>query len=322
LAVRADGVADFYRGRQVEIDVGFGAGGGYGLYTQVLARHLSKFIRGNPSITIKYMPGAGSIKSLNFVYNVAPRDGSLFAIAGETLPMFEILRPQGMKADFKKVEWIGRLGRMTNVIMVRGDAPATTIEAARKVQVILAANGKGDQTYLYPDLMNKLLGTKFKMVLGYPGSREMDIALERGEAQGRGGAWASWKAVRQDWIDRKFVVPLVRIGLEREPDLAKVPLLYELAAKDDDRAILRMVSSSAAVGRAYYAPPGVPKERVAALRTAFAKVVKDPEFLADARKRGITIEFMTGEELGRMVGSLNQASPAVIARAKALVNGN
>jgi hypothetical protein len=150
----------------------------------------------------------------------------------------------------------------------------------------------------------------------------MDIALERGEAQGRGGAWASWKAVRQDWIDRKFVVPLVQIGLEREPDLAKVPLLYELAPKDDDRAILRMVSSSAAVGRAYYAPPGVPKERIAALRTAFAKVVKDPEFLADAKKRGITIEFMTGEELGKVVSSLNQAPPAAVARAKALVNGN
>lgn len=313
-SLRADPVEDFYKGRSITLYIGYGAGGGFGLYGRLLVEHLGRHIPGSPSITPQFMPGAGSVKAANYLYNVAPRDGTAIGMFAETMPIFQLLEPRGFRLDTAKWHWIGRMDNMATVLIMRTDAPAKTIEEMRKTKVILGATGKSSPGYLYVVLMNKMIGTEFDIVSGYPGSADIMLAVERGEVHGRVGAWASFKSGNADLLSRGVVAPVIEIGLSPSSDLTHLPLLMNLGETDEIRESLRFMSVGAEIGRAFVAPPDVPAERVTALRRAFDATMRDPEFLKAAKERQAGIDPMKGEDLQKLVEETVAASPDLVRR--------
>jgi tripartite-type tricarboxylate transporter receptor subunit TctC len=311
----ADAVADFYKDKRITVVVGFGAGGGYGLYAQTIGPFISKYLPGKPDVVPQFMPGVGSLKAANYVYNAGPKDGTYFAVVAPTLVVQQVTEPQGMKIDHNKVQYIGRMNQMNTVFMVNSGRGIAGLDDAKKREVILASTGKGDQSYMYPMMANRLVGTKFKIVLGYKGSKDMQMAMERNEAEGRGGAWASWKSAFSEQIASGKFVPLFQIGLAKAEDLPKLPLLQDLVADADDKAAVEFLSAGAEIGRTIWAPAGMPKDRVAAVRTAFDKAMKDPEFMAGAKKRKMDLEYLSGANVQKVVARTLTVTPKQVARA-------
>jgi tripartite-type tricarboxylate transporter receptor subunit TctC len=203
-------------------------------------------------------------------------------------------------------------------MMVRGDSGIKSIDDIKKREVAVSSTGRGSPTFIYPTMLNNTLGTKFKVVLGYKGSASGRLALERGEVIGLTSAWTSWKATSRQWIDQKFIVPVVEVALEKSSDLPKsVPLVLDLARTDEDRALLEFMAAPTFTGRALAVPPGLPKERLAALRRAYDLMVKDAKFLADAERRKIDIVPLSGEKVEQRIRATANASPAIVKRAKA-----
>lgn len=313
---RADAIADFYRGKQMTIVVGFGAGGGYDRYSRLVAKHIVRFLPGNPTMVPQFMPGGGSLKMANYLYNVAPRDGSIIGMHSPVLPIFQLVRSKGFKLDVRNFIYIGSLATQNHVMMVRADHGVKTLEDAKKKEVIVSSTGRSSPTFIYPTIMNSVLGTKFKVVTGYKGSSAGRLAMERGEVHGLTSGWISWKANVPHWIESKFMIPLVEVAPANSPDLKGVPLLQNLAKNADERKLLEFISSPAATGRAVALPPNVPKARVAALRAAFDKMVKDKAFLAAAKKRRVAIEPMQGVKVQARIRAAVSISPALIKQAK------
>ena len=318
-AVRADAVADFYKGKRLQFVVGFGAGGGYGLYAQLLGEFMPKHMPGAPEVIPQFMSGAGSLKAANYVYNAAPKDGTYFAIVAPTLVIQQVTKPEGMKLDHRKVQYIGRMNQMNTVFMVSAGHGINTLDDAKKKEVILASTGKGDQSYMYPMMANRTIGTKFKIVLGYKGAKDMQLAIERNEVEGRGGAWASWKSSFADQLASKKLIPLYQIGLAKAADLPGTPLLQDIVANPSDKTAVEFLSAGAEIGRTLWVAPQVPKERVAALRAAFDATLKDPAFLASAKKRKMDIEYLGGADVQKVVAKTLSVTPAQIARANELI---
>ena len=312
---RADSVADFFKGKQIRFIVPAGTGGGYDFYMRLLAQYMGSHIPGKPSTVIINMPGAGGVKATNYLYNAAPRDGTAIGMPFFNLPLFQLIRPQGIKFDVRKMGWIGNMAELNDVIVVMASKGVKTIDDAKKRQVVLAASGKGSETYIYPQLCNALLGTKFKMVLGYQGTSAMTVAMERGEVTGRAGSWQAWPVTRPEWIREGKIYELVQAGLRRDPELPNVPLITDLAAPAD-KALSKFVSSAVAIARPPVAPPGLPADRLKALRDAFDATMKDPAFLADAKKRQIDLRVMTGQQVTAVIDDLFRTPKAVVERAK------
>ena len=315
----ADAVADFYKGKRIQIVVGFGAGGGYGLYAQTIGPVLAKYIPGKPDVIPQFMSGSGSLKAANYVYNAGPKDGTYFAVVAPTLVVQQVTKPQGMKIDHAKVQYIGRMNQMNTVFMVNSGRDIKNLGDAKKREVILASTGRGDQSYMYPMMANRLVGTKFKIVIGYKGSKDMQMAMERNEVEGRGGAWASWKSSFADQLASGKFVPLFQIGLAKAEDLPKVPLLQDIVADADDKAAVEFLSAGAEIGRTIWAPPGVPKDRLDAIRQAFDKAMKDPEFVAAAKKRKMDLEYLSGADVEKVVARTLKVTPKQIDRANELI---
>jgi len=319
IPAKADAVADFYKGKHLQFVVGFGAGGGYGLYAQLVGEFMPKHMPGNPEVIPQYMSGAGSLKAANYVYNAAPKDGSYLAISAPTLVIQQVTKPEGMKLDHRKVQYIGRMNQMNTVFMVTAGRGVNTLDDAKKKEVILASTGRGDQSYMYPMMANRLVGTKFKIVLGYKGSKDMQLAIERNEVEGRGGAWASWKSSFADQLASKKLIPLFQIGLAKAADLPGTPLLQDIVANADDKVAVEFLSAGAEIGRTLWVAPEVPKDRVAALRAAFDATMKDPAFLASAKKRKMDIEYLSGVDVQKVVAKTLTVTPKQIARANELI---
>lgn len=300
----AETPAEFYQGKTVTIIVGAGAGGGYTFYARLLAEFIERRLPGAPNIIIQNMPGAGGIKAANFVANVAPTDGSTLGFLLKHTPMAQVLGSKGVKYDAAAFRWIGNMDENQGVISVLKTAPATTIEQAKTTELILASTGRGSETYINPAVMNHTLGTKFKIVTGYKGASDMDLAIERGEAHGRGCAWAGWKILKPDWIAEGRLVNLVQVGLQKDTDLPNVPLLGDLAETEEQRQIFNFLALPNVMARSLFAPAGTPPDRVAALRAAFDQTVTDPAFLAEAAKRKISISPRSGAEVQRLVKKL------------------
>ena len=313
----ADGAAaeDFYKGKTITFVVGSSPGGTYDRYSRQLAEFWSRHIPGNPTIVIQNRPGAGSMTAANFVYNAVPKDGTAIGLTLNLIPLSQIVGAQGVKYDIGKMQWLGNMVDVVGVVAVSDRAPAITLEGAKRVEIVLGCVGKSSETYIVPVVMNALLGTKFKCVLGYPGISEIDLAIERGEVFGRGASWTSFVTLRPDWVRGKKIIPLVQIAFQRDPSIADVPLLIELATAPEDRAVLELVTSSGPFSRAPYAPPGVPRERIDILRRAFDAAMKDPEFLRTAADRKMDILPNTGEELEAIAARLLRTPEA---QAKAL----
>jgi tripartite-type tricarboxylate transporter receptor subunit TctC len=309
---QAQSVEEFYRGKTISFVIGYSAGGGYDAYARLVARHMGEHIPGKPSIVPRNMPGASSRVAAAWVANVAPKDGTVLATGDQSLALAQAMGEK-LQFDVTKFIFIGNPSAENNTTVTWHTSPVKTIEDAKKHEVPVGATG-GSTSSQYPRAMNALLGTKFKIILGYPGGNDINLAMERGEVQGRGSnSWASWKATRADWLKEKKINILVQIGLNKAPDLPDVPLLMDLAGNAEDKAVLRLLSSPSAIGRPIFTTPGVPEDRVKALRAAFDATIKDPAFLEDAKKAGLEIDPVSGEELQRIVGDI-VATPEPVAK--------
>jgi tripartite-type tricarboxylate transporter receptor subunit TctC len=235
------------------------------------------------------------------------------------LPLFQLIRPKGIHFDISKMGWVGNLAELNSVIAVMSSSPIRSIEDAKKSEVVLGSSGKGSESYIYPQLLNGLVGTRFKMVLGYGSTAVMTLAMERGEIQGRGGSWLMWPVSRPDWIRDGKIRILAQAGRVRDPDLKDVPLITELVA-DADKPVARFVSSAVVTARMVGLPPGVPEEMLKAMRDAFKATVKDPAFIAEAKKRRMDLRLMSGEELQAEIDQFFRTPKAVIERAKQVLN--
>jgi tripartite-type tricarboxylate transporter receptor subunit TctC len=310
---QAQSPAEFYKGKNIDLIIGFTQGGGYDVYARTVARHLANHIPGKPHIIPKQMTGAGSRKAAGYVYNVAPQDGTTLATADQSLPLQQALEEPGLKFDATKFFWIGNVNADNNTLAVWHTSGITSIEQCKTREVVLGATGPNTSAQ-YPQVMNNLLGTKFKIISGYPGGADINLAMERGEVAGRGSnAWASWKSTRAEWLKDKKINILVQIGLEKAEDLPNVPLLMDLAKSDEDRRVLRLLSAPTAIGRPLFTTPNVPKDRVTALRRAFDATMKDPGFLADAKKAKLDLNPISGEKLQEIANEI-VAAPKPVAK--------
>jgi tripartite-type tricarboxylate transporter receptor subunit TctC len=305
-------VEDFYRGKQLEMVIGYSPGGTYDLYARLVARFLGNYIPGRPTIVPRNMPGAGSRAATKWVYSVGPKDGTILATADQSLSVEQAMGDKQLDLDTTKLIYIGNPNADNNTTATWYTSGIKTIEDAKRKQVVMGATG-GSTSSQYPKAMNALIGTKFKIVIGYPGGNDVNLAMEKGEVDGRGSnAWGAWKSTRPDWLRDQKINILVQIGLTKAPDLLDVPLLIDLATNDEDRAIFKLLSASSTIGRPVFTSPGVPAERVKALRDAFDAMVKDPVFLAEAAKEHFDINPVSGEDMQRIVEDI-VATPRPIA---------
>ncbi|MBK19102.1 MAG: hypothetical protein CMM52_09750 [Rhodospirillaceae bacterium] len=313
----ADPVADFYKDQVGIMAVGFSPGGGYDRYSRLVVNHLGKYIPGKPAFVPQFMPGGGSLKMANYTYNVAPKNGTFIGLASPMLPIFQLIRSKGFKLDVRKLSWLGRLATQKHVMMVRADTGIKSLEDLKKKEIVAAASGLASPTYMFPAFLNSALGTKFKIIKGYKGSAGTRLALERGEANALSSGWISWKSNVPQWIESKFIIPVVELGFDKSPDLPKhVPLILDLAKTKADREFMEFMMGPTITGRAIFGPPGLPKARLAALRAAYDKMVKDPDFLAEAKRRKIEVHPMGGAEIAKRVTRTASASAATVKRAK------
>ncbi|MGE5539471.1 MAG: Bug family tripartite tricarboxylate transporter substrate binding protein [Gemmatimonas sp.] len=309
----ADAVSDFYRGKRINLIIGYGTGGGYDQYARVLARFYGDHVPGNPTIVPQNMPGAGSRKAANWLYNVAPKDGTALATLGQNTPTDQALGAEGIQFDVRKFNWIGNMVVVNNSLAVWHTSGVKTIEDARRKVIPVGATGAASPSVLYPQVSNNILGTRFKIISGYPGGGDINLAMERGEVMGRGSnSWASWKSTRPDWIRDHLINILFQVGPQREPDLSDVPLWTDLARNDEERRVLEVLSGDVAVGRPIIGPPGLAEDRVRALRVAFDETMKDPRFVAEAASQRMDIRPLGGEELQGIVARIVDLSPRVV----------
>jgi tripartite-type tricarboxylate transporter receptor subunit TctC len=319
---RADDVADFYRGKRVNLVIGYGNGGGYDIYARLLGRFLGDHIPGKPTVLPQNMPGAGSRRAANWLYSAAPRDGTVIACLGQATPTDQALSQPGVQFDARKFNWIGNLVVVNNILFVSATSGVATVEEARKKALSIGATGASSPSVLYPQVSDRLLGTKFNIVAGYPGGGDINLAVERHEVDGRGSdSWASMKSTHPDWLRDHMVNILFQVGPKREIDLPDVPLWSELGSNDDERQVLEILSGDVAVGRPILTAPGVPADRVKALRKAFDDTMADPQFIAAAMQANMYLNPMGGEELQKIVDRIAAPAPKILALIKQATAG-
>jgi len=314
----ADPVADFYKGKQIRFVIRTTPGGDYDQYTRLFARFMGKHIPGNPALIPVNMPGGGGITAANYMAQVAPRDGTVIGIVSQGLAADQALgmSPQ-LKADLREFQWIANIVYSNQLLVVWHTSPTKTIEDAKKRVTTIGTTGAGSASVQYPAFYNNVLGTKFKIVFGYPGGQHIDLAMERGEVEGRGtNPYSGWMASKPTWIPQKLIIPLIQAGIEKEPALPDIPLILDQPVMAEDKPLLRFMAEASTVGRPLATTPGVPAERVAALRASFAETLKDPEFIAAAKQENLEINPMTGDRLQQIIFGLLNAPQDVRERMK------
>jgi tripartite-type tricarboxylate transporter receptor subunit TctC len=306
--------AEFYKGKIVELDIGYSVGGAYDGYARMLARHMGKYIPGNPTIVPKNMTGAGSLRLANYLYNAAPKDGTVFGTIGRGTGFDPLLGQKGAQFDAGKFNWIGSSNNEVSVCVAWNTSGIAKFEDLLTKQLVVGASGPSADTYQFPAVVNGALGTKMKIVIGYPGGNDIDLAMERGEVQGRcGWSWTSLKATHHAWLDQKKLNILFQMGLTKHRDLAGVPLVIDLAKTDEQRAILKLMFARQVMAWPIVAPPDLPPDRVEVLRKAFMATEQDKEFLADADKAQLEINPVSGEDIQKLVQEVYQ-TPAALAQ--------
>jgi len=318
-AATAETAAEFYKGKTLKIVFGFGVGGTYGKYSQILAQYLATYTGAEKVIT-QSMPGAGGIKATNFMYNVAKPDGLTLHMPPDTIVISELLRPKAVKYKSNDFQWLGTAIQSNSIIVLRTDAGIKKAEDLKTRQVIMGSTGKGSQTFLMPSLVNGVFGAKFKIVSGYKGSRKTQLAMEQNEVQGVALTWLSWKSAKEQWFTDGFAMPVVQIGVTKEQDLPNVPMLADLVT-GENKQIVNFMATMGPLGRGLTVPKGTPQDRVDFLRSAFAKTVADPNFIVNAEKRKLRVKAATGLELQKIVNDSLKVSDETVKRAQALIFG-
>ena len=315
-----DAVADFYRGKQMSIVVGFSPGGSSSLYAQALARHMGRHLPGSPNIIIQHMPGAGSLVAANHIYNAAARDGTVFGTASRTVGIEPLLGNKNARFDALKFNWIGTANVEYTTCIAWHTAPVKTLQDAMTKELIVGGTGADATEVVFPRAANKLAGTRFNVVLGYPGSTEMLLAMERGETQGFCGiGWTFVKLRKGDWLRDKKINILFQITMQKHPELPEVPSIIDHARTPEDRKVFEFLFAPQEMGRPFFAPPDVPADRVKALREAFEKTLKDPAYLAEAERMGIEVQHRGGEHIHRLLEGIYATPKDVIERAQEVV---
>ena len=308
---------EFFRAKKnVNLYIGYAPGGSYDLYARLVARHLGKHIPGNPSVVPNNMPGAGSLQAANFIYSVAPRDGTALGALGETVAMEQALKNPGVKYDATKFTWIGRIASSNNIHLVWHTAKAQSVEDTKTYEQTVAGTGPANLAETVPKLLNAIAGTKFRVISGYASSGPGMLAMERGEVDGAGTSWAIVKATKQDWLRDKKVKIILQDVPERDPELKDVPALLEFAKTDSDRQLLGVYASGGAIGRSYSAPPELPPHIAAALRAAFQAMTKDPELKAELAKAVLDLEPADHAFLEKTVSAAANVSDEVRERVR------
>lgn len=313
-----DDVAAFFRDKQIRMVVGSAAGDGYDINARVLARHLTNHIPGKPAIVIQNQPGAASVPMTNAVYNTAPRDGTVIGAAINGMTTAPLVTPEIVKFDLAKLIWLGSTNRDIQITYLWHTSPIRTPQDMLANEVLVGATSAGTTHVDYPLVARALLGFKFKLISGYPGTGPVHIAMERGEVQGFGAnGWLALKALKSDWLKDDKVRIIMQYGMTRSPEFPNVPAIGEFLKTEQDRQAIEMMVTRLQFGRPFFLPPDVPAARVEALRRAFDATMKDPAYLAEAEKAKLDVAPMQGEEIGPLVAKVLATPPPVVARVRA-----
>jgi tripartite-type tricarboxylate transporter receptor subunit TctC len=305
---------DFYQGKTVNFVIGYPVGGGYDTYSRLVAAHLGQHLLGHPSVIPVNMPGAVTIRATNYLYNEAPKDGTVVGMIDQAIYLNQILGTAQLRADATRFNWVGRIVGNSAVLYAWHLSPVKKIEDTFSRELIVAAGGVSSR--LNWQVLNTLVGTRLKLISGYPGTGEERIAMERGEIEAMSQPWPIIKTELAQWLTEKKISLLVQTGVDKNPGLTGVPRMIDLAKNDDDAALLKLFSTPSTIGRAVAAPPGLPPERVAELRRAFIETLSDPAFLRDVERAHLDLEPLAGDALQAAVASSGKFSPELIARAQ------
>jgi tripartite-type tricarboxylate transporter receptor subunit TctC len=319
-----DQVAQFYKGRQINVIVGSSAGGGYDIYARLLSRHMPKYIPGNPAMVVSNMAGAGSNAAAAHIYNAAPKDGTVIGALQNSAVLDALLDAllgdtKRLRHDATKFVHLGSATIDHYVCIARADAEVKSFKDLLTQELIIGASQPGTSTRDFPAMLNNMTGSKIRLVSGYPGTREITLAIEKGEVKGLCGfSWSSLQAQRPDWLKSGFIRVIVQEHDKGHPDITKmgVPLAVDFARTPENRRVMELIYSSETFGRPYMMSPGVPADRVAALRKAFMETLRDPELLAEARRIGLVIDPISGEELQALAEKLFATPVAIVEQAK------
>jgi tripartite-type tricarboxylate transporter receptor subunit TctC len=323
----AQSVEEFYRGKTINMVISSGEGGTNDAYARLIADQLGKHIPGNPTIVPRNMPGAGGLKAANYIYEIAPKDGLYYGIVQRGIAVQPLMEVQSANYDPRQYVWVGSTARETSVGVVwAASTDVKTIQEAMQKELIIGSSGVGNDTGGFPLVLNHFLGTKFKLIHGYKSGSEITLAMERGEVQGRiGWSWGSVKSRSADWLRDNKIRILVQMGVEKAEDLPNVPLVLDLAKSPEDRDAMELIFAASTIGWPSVMPPGTPPDRVAAIRAAYDRMVKSPEFAAQAEKRNLELDPVKGEEIDKIVARIMSFPPPVVERARvamAAASGN
>jgi tripartite-type tricarboxylate transporter receptor subunit TctC len=308
--------ATFYKGKTVRLIVGVGVGSGYDINARAVARHIGKYIPGNPTVIVQNQPGAGSLTMTNQLVAAGPFDGTAIGVTFNGLPTAPLLQPAGARFDATKLHWVGSTNREAQVMYVFHTAPIKTMADIQNTEFIVGAQAPGSTQYDYPMLARDLFGWKVKVITGYGATPKINLAMERGEVHGTWANWSTLKAISANWIKDKQVRMVAQWALKAHAELPDVPLITTLAKTDEQKQALDLALARLEFGRPFFLPPGVPSDRVEAIRRAFDATMKDKEFLAEAEKLKIEVNALTGEEVATLIARLHKTPAEVVARVR------
>lgn len=322
LPAMADPVSDFYRDRPVTMILSADAGGGYASYANAFAPWLAAHIPGKPKVIIQYMPGAGGLRAMNYLYSAAAKDGSVIALVHSSVPYAPLYGIAAAKFDPRRMNWLGSIDATSGICVAWHSSSVKTWNDLLHRQYVVGGSGAGSQMETLPAMLNRLFGTKIKVISGYRGGNEVYLAMERGEVDGRCGSLvSSINSTRPDWFAQKKVSVPIQIALERDPEFPDSPALIEFAKDARTRQIVQLVLAPMAMDRPILTPPGVPPARVAALKAAFHAAMNDPGFLSDAKKQRIEVKEVSGDRVAQIISNAFAMPPDVVKAANEAMGG-
>jgi tripartite-type tricarboxylate transporter receptor subunit TctC len=319
---RADGIADFYKGKTVSLVVGSSTGGGYDTMTRAVARFIGKHIPGNPTVVVRNMPGAGGITAMNYIYNAAERDGTVLALVQNNTPLEPLFGTKQARYDATRLNWLGTPSFEVAMVLLWHTVPVNSVEDLKSRETQMGASGANSTPAFYARLLNATLGTRMKLVNGYPGQTEALLAMERGELDGYPSVFQSaLTSTRPTWLPQKLAKAIVQYGPERVADLENVPFAPDLLTNQDDKLLMQVGFAPLALGRPLVMPPGAPADRIAAMRAALDATFADPEFLAEGERMGLAVNApRSGAQLQDVIARAYQSPPRIIERLQKLNN--